>query len=61
MGLAELVELMAHFRDDGLAHVPRQPHCNEGGLGRSAALELSLAPRERANPRIRALFRGFLR
>jgi hypothetical protein len=25
MGLAELIELMAHLGDDGLAHVPRQP------------------------------------
>ena len=32
MGLAELIELMAHLGDDGLAHVPRQPHCSEGGL-----------------------------
>ena len=51
MGLAELIELMAHFRDDGLAHVPRQPHCSEGeALSPRAhphvvALELELAPR----------------
>ena len=62
MGLAELLELMAHFGDDGLAHVPRQSHRGEGGLDplaqpRVVALELGLAPR--SGPLAQFLFQLF--
>jgi len=62
MGLAKLLELMAHFGDDGFAHMPRQPHRGEGRLDpiaqpRVAALELGLAPRP--GPLAQFLFKLF--
>ena len=62
VGLAVLLELMAHLGDDGFAHVARQPHRGEGGFDPLAhphviAFELGLAPRPR--PLAQLLFQFF--